>query len=112
MSKDKFKALSARGGGLFDEKITELRNDGKADADDSKVHTFRIKQSNIEKLKNYVHQQKLAGFPYISQGEVIDEALERFFESVGDIAERPEEQKKREKKLTGRRKKGNKDFDL
>ncbi|MEQ8686002.1 MAG: hypothetical protein RIE86_11945 [Imperialibacter sp.] len=112
MSKDKFKALSARGGGLFDEKISELKNDGKADADDAKVHTFRIKQSNIEKLKNYVHKQKFAGFPYISQGEVIDEALERFFESVGPISERPEELKKKEKKRTGRRKRGGREFEL
>ncbi|WOK07189.1 hypothetical protein RT717_00960 [Imperialibacter roseus] len=112
MSKDKFKALSARGGGLFDEKITELRNDRKPDIDEAKVHTFRIKQSNIEKLKNYVHQQKFVGFPYISQGEVIDEALERFFESVGQISERPEELKKKERKRTGRRKKEQSDFEL
>lgn len=113
MSKDRFKDLSARGGGSFEERVNELGGARKNDSSEEyKVHTLRIRQSHIEKIKDYVYEQKYAGKPFITQGDVIDQALDDFFERVGEISQRPEELRKMEKRYTGRRKKGRNDFEL
>lgn len=113
MSKDKFKELGARGGGLFNDRIDEFQgNESSSSKDEPKVHTIRIRPSLIEKTKDYVHLEKFNGNPYITQGDVISTALEEFFERAGKIPERPDELKKMERRYTGRKKKKGNDFEL
>ncbi len=113
MNKDRFKDLSARGGGSLEEKINQLGSAHKTESlEDFKVHTLRIRQSHIERIKDYVYEQKYAGKPFITQGDVIDQALGEFFEKVGVISQRPDEMKNKERRFTGRRKKGKNDFEL
>lgn len=61
---------------------------------------------NYEKLLDYVYHRRTNGDIYLTQKEVINTALKNFWESVGEIPERPESVKEQELKKKKRIRKG------
>ena len=106
MSKDKLKQ------DLEDLSKTRVGTDKDAISNDfyqdeeRKPHTSLIKPSLIEKIKDYAHHMKMSEDPYYTQGDALEEALNMLFDKVGEIPERPEEIKRKERRRTGRRKGG------
>ncbi|MCR9252076.1 MAG: hypothetical protein NXI20_16745 [bacterium] len=121
MSKENFKNPKARytGEELFkqDKELATVMNQNadRAYEELPKTHSLTMLGSYIDKMRDYVHYQKLNGHPYYTQGQLLQEALDQFFQNLGiDIPERPDHVKRSEKRRTGRRKKStgsNKDFD-
>lgn len=68
--------------------------------------TFLISQAKLEALKNIVYFKKINGNIYTTQQEVLEEAIDALLEKLGNIPDRPEEEKIREKqKKRGRKRK-------
>lgn len=112
MDKSEFKNPKARysGDNLFqqDEELTASVNEQASSRfeEEPKTHTFTILPSYIDKMRNFVHFKKVSGDPYYTQGNLIQDALDTYFESLEiQIPERPNHVKKHEKKRTGRRRK-------
>jgi|GEM_PF-3637689 len=61
---------------------------------------------NYEKLLDYVYHRRTNGDIYLTQKEVINSALKNFWDSVGEIPERPESVKEQERKKKKRIRKG------
>ena len=53
---------------------------------------------NYEKLLDYVYYRRTNGDIYLTQKEVINTALDNFWESIGEIPKRPESVKEQERK--------------
>lgn len=75
------------------------------ESDDFTPHSFTIRPSKLEWLRNYVYAQRKSQDPDYTQGNALDEALALLMVQEGDQEERPESAKKKEKKRSGRRKK-------
>lgn len=68
--------------------------------------TFLITKTKLEALKNIVYFKKVNGSIYTTQQDVLEEAIDTLLEKLGEIPDRPEEEKQREKlKKRGRKKK-------
>jgi|GEM_PF-2854537 len=68
--------------------------------------TFLITKEKLEALKNIVYFKKVNGSIYTTQQDVLEEAIDTLLEKLGNIPERPEEEKQREKlKKRGRKRK-------
>lgn len=107
MSKDQFKKPRARhtGADLF-EQDEELTSKFCATSNEEipRTHSLTMLDRHIEMVRDYVHHRKTNGDPYFTQGMVIQEALEYFFNSLDtEIIPRPEGVRKAEKRRTGRR---------
>lgn len=110
--KDQFKKPRARhtGSDLF-EQSEHLLGNMKEALDDKlqespKTHSLTILPSYINKMRDAVHFKKVNGNPYYTQGHLIQEALELYFQSLEtEIPTRPKEVVQAEKRRTGRRKK-------
>lgn len=61
---------------------------------------------NYEKLLDYVFYRRTNGDIYLTQKEVINTALKNFWETVGEIPERPDSVKEQELKKKKRIRKG------
>lgn len=59
--------------------------------------TFIIREDYLEKLKDYVHMIRISEDSYYTQKDAMHEALDMLFESAGEIPNRPEKLKQREK---------------
>ena len=109
--KDQFKSSKARhtGGDTNEQNkdlILELRRRSEVENEEPKNHTLRLTPLVLEKIKDYVHYQKINGKPYYSQGELVESVVWDFFERLDFLLpERPEEVKVREKRRTGRKNK-------
>ncbi len=109
--KDLFKSPKARhtGNNLF-EQGKGMLDDFKDRSDLQnqevpKTHSLTILPSYIDKMRDYVHHAKIHGNPYFTQGMLIQEALDLFFEKINiEIPERPKEVINAERRRTGRRK--------
>lgn len=66
--------------------------------------TFIIRNDYLEKLKDYVHHKRQAGYSFYTQKEALQEALEAFF-SLQDVPTRPDFIKEAEQKRANRIKK-------
>lgn len=66
--------------------------------------TFIIRNDYLEKLKDYVHHKRQAGYSFYTQKEALQEALEAFF-SLLDVPTRPDFIKEAEQKRANRIKK-------
>lgn len=66
--------------------------------------TFIIRNDYLEKLKDYVHHKRQAGYSFYTQKEALQEALEAFF-SLLDVPTRPDFIKEAEQKRASRIKK-------
>ncbi|UZR99240.1 hypothetical protein [Chondrinema litorale] len=76
------------------------------DMNSSVRQTFLIRMSMIEAIKDIVYYKKVNGNLYCTQQDVVEEAIEALLEKIGDVPERPEEERKREQqKKRGRKKK-------
>ncbi len=112
LGKDQFKSSKARHtGGDTNQQNQDLISELKARAEEAdqepKNHTLRLTPILIEKIKDYVYFQKLNGHPFYSQGELVEQAALEFFERLDfPIPERPKEVKMKEKRRTGRKKRG------
>lgn len=110
--KDQFKKPKARHTreDLFDQSKDLLRTtkeslDNKLQ-EQPKTHSLTILPSYIEKMRNIVHFKKVNGNPYYTQGQLLQEALDLFFQRLEtEIPDRPKEVKRAEQRRTGRRKK-------
>ncbi len=109
--KEKFKSPKARytGGDILSQ-TEDIRSefiDRYSEMDsEPKNHTLRLSPIILERMKDYVYYQKLNGKPFYSQGELVESAVNDFFNRLGvGIPTRPEEVRDREGKRTGRRKK-------
>lgn len=108
-NKDQFKNPKARhvGGDLLTKDrllIDEMNSLSKEQHEEEpKTHSLTILPSHIEKIRDYVHFKKINGNPYYTQGQMLQEAIDLFLQSIDqEIPERPEEVKKSERKRTGR----------
>ena len=109
-NKDQFKNPKARhvGGSLINkdkELLSEMNEVIKGrQAEEPKTHSLTILPSHIEKIRNYVHFKKIHGDPYYTQGQMLQEAIDLFMDSLKtEIPERPSEVIRAEKKRSGRR---------
>lgn len=59
--------------------------------------TFIVREDYLEKLKDYVHMIRISEDSYYTQKDAMHEALDMLFESAGEIPNRPEKLKQREK---------------
>lgn len=66
--------------------------------------TFIIRNDYLEKLKDYVHHKRQAGYSFYTQKEALQEALEAFF-SLLDVPTRPDFIREAEQKRANRIKK-------
>ena len=66
--------------------------------------TFIIRNDYLEKLKDYVHHKRQAGYSFYTQKEALQEALEAFF-SLLEVPTRPDFIKEAEQKRANRIKK-------
>lgn len=66
--------------------------------------TFIIRNDYLERLKDYVHHKRQAGYSFYTQKEALQEALEAFFSSL-DVPTRPDFIKEAEQKRANRIKK-------
>ena len=108
MSKDQFKNPKARhtGADLFQQDEDLTANFSVPEREEiPRTHSLTMLDRHIEMIRDYVHHRKTNGDPYCTQGIIVQEALEYFFESLSeDVKPRPEAVRKAEKRRTGRRK--------
>lgn len=64
--------------------------------------TFVIREDYLERLKDYVHMMRITEDSYYTQKDAMQDALDKLFESAGQIPERPEKLKDREKERASR----------
>lgn len=64
--------------------------------------TFVIREDYLERLKDYVHMMRISEDSYYTQKDAMQEALDMLFESAGEIPDRPEKLKEREKERASR----------
>lgn len=64
--------------------------------------TFVIREDYLERLKDYVHMMRIAEDSYYTQKDAMQDALDMLFESAGEIPDRPEKLKEREKERSNR----------
>ena len=64
--------------------------------------TFVIREDYLERLKDYVHMMRITEDSYYTQKDAMQDALDKLFESAGEIPERPEKLKDREKERASR----------
>ncbi|WP_020529793.1 hypothetical protein [Flexithrix dorotheae] len=65
--------------------------------------TFLLNRATLERIKDIVYFQKIQGNIYYTQQEVIEEAIDALLEQIGEVPERPEEEKEREKMRNAKR---------
>ncbi len=89
--------LSSRG-------TVEIRKE--PDLNETVRQTFLISQGKLETLKNIVYHKKISGNIYTTQQDILEEAIDALVEKLGEVPDRPEEEKKREQqKKRGRKRK-------
>lgn len=59
--------------------------------------TFVIREDYLERLKDYVHMMRITEDSYYTQKDAMQDALDMLFEAAGEIKERPDKLKEREK---------------
>ena len=64
--------------------------------------TFVIREDYLERLKDYVHMMRISEDSYYTQKDAMQDALDMLFDSAGEIPERPEKLKEREKERASR----------
>ena len=64
--------------------------------------TFIVKNSHLEKLKDYVHFRRQQGHSYYTQKEALNDALDAFFEVKSKIPTRPDFIKEAEQQRANR----------
>lgn len=64
--------------------------------------TFVIREDYLERLKDYVHMMRISEDSYYTQKDAMQDALDMLFESAGNIPDRPEKLKEREKERASR----------
>ncbi|MCU0471349.1 MAG: hypothetical protein MUF58_22465 [Arcicella sp.] len=52
--------------------------------------TFIVKNTHLEKLKDFVHYKRQQGYSFYTQKEGLNEAFEVFFASLNEIPNRPD----------------------
>lgn len=67
--------------------------------------TFIVKNSHLEKLKDYVHYRRQQGHSFYTQKEALNDALDAFFEVKSQIPTRPDFIKEAEQHRSNRIKK-------
>jgi hypothetical protein len=67
--------------------------------------TFIVKNSHLEKLKDYVHFRRQQGHSFYTQKEALNDALDAFFEMKTKIPTRPDFIKEAEQQRANRIKK-------
>lgn len=61
-----------------------------SDVDKEVRQTFIVKESYLEKLKDYVHLKRQQGFSVYTQKEALADALNAFFSQLEEIPSRPD----------------------
>ncbi|WP_224994878.1 hypothetical protein [Cesiribacter sp. SM1] len=64
--------------------------------------TFVIREDYLERLKDYVHMMRITEDSYYTQKDAMQDALDKLFEAAGEIPERPDKLKEREKDRASR----------
>jgi hypothetical protein len=64
--------------------------------------TFVIREDYLERLKDYVHMMRISEDSYYTQKDAMQDALDMLFASAGEIPDRPEKLKEREKERASR----------
>lgn len=73
----------------------------KEDAKDIR-QTFVIREDYLERLKDYVHMMRISEDSYYTQKDAMQDALDMLFNAAGEIPDRPERLKDREKERASR----------
>jgi hypothetical protein len=84
--------------------VPKLAEEEPAATEDAKDirQTFVIREDYLERLKDYVHMMRITEDSYYTQKDAMQDALDKLFDAAGEIPERPDKLKEREKERASR----------